>query len=79
MSSLLYKGHSITTEATRDEITGKYKPVVHVTWKTTDGRHTEHSFTLPSRCSTFNEANTRAFAEAKAWADRRLIHWGRKR
>jgi hypothetical protein len=79
MGTVLYKGHFITTEATRDEITSKYKPVVHVAWKAIDGKCKENSFTLPSRCTTFTEANNRAVAEAKAWADRRLTHWGRNR
>ena len=77
MGTLLYKGHSITTEVTRDQVTGKYNPVIHIAWKAFDGKRNAHSFTVPKRCSTFAEANTRAFTEAKAWADRRLIHWGR--
>jgi hypothetical protein len=73
MGTLLYKDHAIIAAGKRDSITGKYKPTVHIAWQTPDGRRETHSFSLPNRCATFDEASSAAVEAAKTWVDRRLI------
>jgi hypothetical protein len=73
MTTLFYKDYTITPGAIRDEITGNYRPLVHIFWKTTDGKDVMRSFTLDQQCFTLEEARTVAFHEAKAWADRWLV------
>lgn len=77
MSTQLYKDYAITTEATHDEVTGQYTPVVRIAWRAIDGKRDTHSFILPKPCSTLDEANTVGMEVATAWADRHLIHLGR--
>jgi hypothetical protein len=74
MSSLLYKGHSISYGATLDETTREYAPTFQIAWQAIDGKRDVHSFTALKRFSTFYDANTAAVEEAIAWADRRLMH-----
>jgi hypothetical protein len=66
----MYKGYAIIAAAKRDETSGKYKPIIHIAWHATDGRRDTHSFDLPARCFTFEEASALAVQAAKAWADR---------
>jgi hypothetical protein len=72
MPTLFYKDYTITTGAERDEITGSYRPVIEITWETTEGKRHIQSFALDQQCFTLEEARTVAFHEAKAWADRWL-------
>jgi hypothetical protein len=76
MSGLVYKDHVITTETIWDEITEEYASVVRVVWQTDAGRREMHCFTLQNRFATFDKASAVAYEEAKAWADRRLVHLG---
>jgi hypothetical protein len=70
--TLLYKDHAIIAGAKRDELTGKYKPLVHIGWRGSDGKRGGHSFALAQRCSTFEESSALACEAAKSWVDRRL-------
>jgi hypothetical protein len=76
MGTSLYKNHVITTDANWDRVTEKYASVVRVVWQEINGKREVHFFTLAEQYSTFDEAYAFAFKEAKAWADRRLIHLG---
>ena len=33
MSAFLYKNYNIIAAAERDSLTGKYKPIAHITWR----------------------------------------------
>jgi hypothetical protein len=70
MSTLVYKDHTIIAGAKRDKITGKYKPIVHIAWQGPNGQRGVHSFTLPQRCSTFEQGSVFAYEAAKIWVDR---------
>jgi hypothetical protein len=56
MNTLVYKDYFIIAEATRDEISGKYKPIVLIAWYASDGKRNAHSLILRNRCTTFDEA-----------------------
>ena len=75
-TTLAYKDHAIIAAGKRDERSGRYKPVVHITWHALDGRRECHAFSLPDCCETFEEASALALAAAKAWADRPRVHEG---
>lgn len=75
MATLFYKDYAVTAEVKRDVFSRKYKPIIRIVWNTTDGKRGRRSFTLPKQC-TSEEANSVAFREAKAWADRWLTHLG---
>jgi hypothetical protein len=70
-NTFVYKDHAIIAAGKRDDVSGKYTPVVHVSWQTRDRRRQSHSFSLPDTCETFDEASARALTAAKTWVDRR--------
>jgi len=72
MGTLLYRDYALTTEATHDQTSGQYTPVVRIAWRV-DGNRDTHSFLLPKPCSTLDEANSVGLEVAKAWVDRRHI------
>jgi hypothetical protein len=76
MCTQFYKNYTITTEATRDEITGQYTPVIRIAWQGIDDKRDTHSFIVPKQCSTLDEANSVGLEVAKAWADRHLVYLG---
>jgi hypothetical protein len=47
-TTLPYKEHAVIAAGKRDEISGEYKPVVHITWLALDGRRECHAFSLPA-------------------------------
>jgi hypothetical protein len=73
-ASLTYKDHAIIAAAKRETKTGRYKPVVHISWHGIHGRRECHSFALPERHHTFDEASALALKAAKTWVDRHLIN-----
>ncbi len=75
-TTIVYKDHAIIAAGKRDERTGKYKPLIHLSWVALDGTRECHAFSLLEACETFEEASGLALAAAKAWADRRLIYVG---
>jgi hypothetical protein len=75
-NTLVYKDHAIIAAGKRDEVTGKYRPVIDVSWHDRDRRRKTDSFSLPDACETFEEARARAVTAAKAWVDRRLNEQG---
>jgi hypothetical protein len=80
MSTLRYKNYSIIAAAKRDQETGNFKPLVHISWHSVDGKRQNHSFALPERCATFEQASALAVKAAKAWADatRGVAHPGQR-
>jgi hypothetical protein len=73
MNCLRYNDYNIIAAGKRDEITGgKYKPTIHIAWRSHDGKRQSHSFSLPELCATFEQASDLALKAAKAWADHRL-------
>jgi hypothetical protein len=75
-STLVYKYYSIIAAGKRDKTTGKYKPVVTISWRALDGRRECRSFSLPEHCDTFEKASALALKAAKDWADGHLTHVG---
>jgi hypothetical protein len=68
MNTFRYKDYAIIAAAKRDEITGKYKPLIHIAWQALGGRR-KFSFSLPERCATFQEASALALDAAKKWTN----------
>jgi hypothetical protein len=50
MNTLRHKEYAILAGAKRDSRTGKYEPLVHISWQTLGGRR-KLAFSLPERCN----------------------------
>jgi hypothetical protein len=75
-TTIVYKDHVIIAAGKRDERTGKYKSLIHLSWTALDGTRECHAFSLPEACEIFEDASALALAAAKTWTDRCLIYVG---
>jgi len=70
MTTLVYKDHFIVAESIRDNASGTYKPIVLIAWYASDGKRSTKFLTLANdRCASFDDANSIALENAKAWVD----------